>query len=195
MIPAAVLAAIVLATGWLGGSDGSSDSGGEVHGAVQPVPGLGWELRPLGWGQGPSVALRSGARLDSTPYPQLRIPFLTADGIATSDAVVSAPATGVTPIVQATATSLPQPNPLSIPEKICAYGWPCGEALAVAECESTFNPNAYNQSGASGVFQLMMPLHAWRLEGESPFNADANIKAAYGLYIEQGWWPWKQCWP
>jgi hypothetical protein len=78
------------------------------------------------------------------------------------------------------------------------FGPYAGAALAVARCESGYNPNAYNaSSGASGVFQF---LHSTWLTtsyaGYSPFNAWANIQAAHQVFVRDGysWREW-QCQP
>jgi hypothetical protein len=68
------------------------------------------------------------------------------------------------------------------------------QALNVATCESGLNPNAKSPiSTASGVFQFLSstwaitPYHAY-----SPFNASANIRAAYWLFSRDGhtWREW-----
>lgn len=67
------------------------------------------------------------------------------------------------------------------------------KALRVAMCESSLRPNAYNRSGASGVFQFLAS--TWRetpYRGYSRFNAWANIEAAHWLYLRDGhsWREW-----
>lgn len=67
-------------------------------------------------------------------------------------------------------------------------------AVDVALRESRCQPDAYNRSGASGIFQLMMPLHA-RLIGDvcgtpAPFDPGCNIAAARALYDGAGRRPW-----
>jgi soluble lytic murein transglycosylase-like protein len=68
-------------------------------------------------------------------------------------------------------------------------------AVDTAIRESRCNPDAYNQSGATGVFQLMMPLHA-RFVGDvcgDPglvWDATCNITAARIMYDGQGRRPW-----
>lgn len=108
------------------------------------------------------------------------------------------------PTPEPTPVPVPTPEPdatvyaQSIPDIICSEPWPCSTALAVAQCESGLDPNAYNPvSGASGLYQLLMSYHAWRLHGASPFDPQANTDAAYSLYEEQGWGPWQSsrgCW-
>ncbi len=91
----------------------------------------------------------------------------------------------------------------SVQALIVSYDWEDDIALAIARCESGYNPFAVNSQAvilsngvnhATGVFQLLMPLHQWRLNGGSPFDAEANIRAAYGLWLDQGWAPWRECW-
>ncbi len=74
---------------------------------------------------------------------------------------------------------------------MCSVSWPCGEALAVAACESTMNPEAVNpSSGALGLFQLLPYWHEWRFEGGDRFDPEVNTRAAHSLWQERGWEPW-----
>ena len=83
------------------------------------------------------------------------------------------------------------------------FGSYASSALAVARCESGYNPNAWNSypilnSHASGVFQILYP-STWNTTSyasSSPFNADANIHAAYEIFRRDGysWREW-QCQP
>ncbi|HEX9036104.1 MAG TPA: transglycosylase SLT domain-containing protein [Ktedonobacterales bacterium] len=76
-------------------------------------------------------------------------------------------------------------------------------ALAVAKCESGYDPNAWNSypimgSHASGVFQILYP-STWNSTAystSSPFDANANIHAAYQIFHRDGnsWREW-QCKP
>lgn len=73
---------------------------------------------------------------------------------------------------------------------IASYPWPYEEAVAVAKCESGLNPNAYNASGATGLFQII---------GGNPamFDPKANADAAYAKYLDgvrrgNRWWHWNQ---
>jgi hypothetical protein len=85
--------------------------------------------------------------------------------------------------------------PLSIEALICAMPWPCGAALAVAWCESRYDPAATNGAHI-GVFQLSSRWHGWRLgAGESFVDAATNIDVAFQLWSEQGWTPWPNCRP
>ena len=83
-------------------------------------------------------------------------------------------------------------------EIVAVFGRYANAALAVARCESGYNPNAKNpSSSASGVFQF---LHSTWLTtsyaGYSPFNASANIHAAYQVFSRDGysWREW-ECQP
>ncbi len=96
--------------------------------------------------------------------------------------------------VQTATSSVTVPPRGSIEALICDRAWPCSEALAVAWCESRYDPLAYNVSGASGVFQLLMPLHEARLNGGDVFDAETNIAAAFGLWNEtRDWRHWREC--
>lgn len=67
-------------------------------------------------------------------------------------------------------------------------------AVDTAIRESRCQPGARNPSGASGIFQLMWPLHA-RLIADvcghaDPFDPHCNISAARALYDGAGRAPW-----
>lgn len=70
-------------------------------------------------------------------------------------------------------------------------------ARAVVKRESGGNPTATNPSGATGLFQMMTPLHCGSYgipkDGcqdwlKNPYN---NARAAKSLYDANGWTPWK----
>lgn len=68
-------------------------------------------------------------------------------------------------------------------------------AVDVAIRESHCDPGAYNRSGASGVFQLMMPLHSVLVasvcgSSDKVFEPGCNIAAARVLYDGSGRRPW-----
>ena len=69
------------------------------------------------------------------------------------------------------------------------FTWPCGWALAVIQCESSGNPNAYNPLGFVGLFQVSL-IHRWsRAQLEDP---ELNVRAAHELYLRGGM-PWPSC--
>ena len=109
----------------------------------------------------------------------------------TSNTPAPAQPTSVTP------PAPPQPTAASsgsIADMInAAFGSYGPGAINVATCESGLNPNAYNPSGASGLFQIMPDTWASTLEaGQSPFNAAANIAAAHEIFVRDGfsWSAW-----
>ena len=126
---------------------------------------------------------------------------------ADTDAPAQAPrVTHPAPVVQHPAAPAPRvthpaPPAPAVPagsvqaEIVAVFGPYANAALAVSRCESGYNPNAYNaSSGASGVFQF---LHSTWLTtayaGYSPFNAWANIHAAYQVFSRDGftWREWE----
>jgi hypothetical protein len=99
-----------------------------------------------------------------------------------------APAPGVNPGQQA------------IIDKITAvFGAYAPGAINIARCESGFDPNSRNViaiggSHASGVFQILYP-STWNTtsyKSYSPYDADANIHAAYEIFHRDGnsWREW-----
>jgi hypothetical protein len=92
-------------------------------------------------------------------------------------------------------------EPVGTPIPICEWEcvlrsvgwdeWDIPEAGRKIQCESGFNPYAYNPSGASGWFQVMMPLHAYRLRpGEDIFDVYVNSRVALEIFRERGWEAW-----
>jgi hypothetical protein len=83
------------------------------------------------------------------------------------------------------------------------FGGYSAGALGVAKCESGYDPNAWNGisimgSHAEGVFQILYP-STWQgtaYASYSPYNASANIRAAYQIFSRDGftWREW-QCQP
>jgi len=134
--------------------------------------------------------------VEGTAY-SITIHGLAADG--SPEPPTPTPGTPEPPVV-----IVPVATPIPICEWECALrsvGWPEYEirtALAVIWCESTNNPYAYNPSGASGLFQVVMPLHAGKLQpGEDIFDPWVNMRVALALYHESGWQPWnasRHCW-
>ena len=111
-------------------------------------------------------------------------------------------------VVQAPGYSGPphEPNPgkqAVVNEIVAVFGSYAQGALAVSLCESGYDPNAWNpyaigNSHASGVFQILYP-STWdgtSYAGYSPFDANANIHAAYQIFARDGytWREW-QCQP
>lgn len=94
----------------------------------------------------------------------------------------------------------PSYEPGSI-EALIAKSFPSNPALwiAIAKCESGLNPNAYNAEGASGLYQIMLPLHAdMLLPGENIYDPNVNIRIALSLSrngtMTRDWNSSKGCW-
>ena len=68
------------------------------------------------------------------------------------------------------------------------------QAVRVAMCESTMNPNAYNGIlGAAGLFQIIPGTFAGTsYAGGSVYNPETNIRAAYEIFARDGysWSEW-----
>lgn len=75
------------------------------------------------------------------------------------------------------------------------FGANADYALHIAACESSMNPNAYNGIlGAAGLFQIIPGTWASTSQaGQSPYNAAANIQAAYEIFHRDGnsWMEWE----
>lgn len=73
------------------------------------------------------------------------------------------------------------------------FGSYANQALRVAQCESGFNPFATNpSSSASGVFQFLRSTWAGTpYANRSVFDADANVRAAYWLFVQDGY-SWRE---
>ncbi len=98
-----------------------------------------------------------------------------------------------TPTPYSATSSVTVPPRGSIEALICDWAWPCSEALAVAWCESRYDPAAENPSGAKGLWQFM-PVHNWRLgPGETFYDPVVATRIAYEVWSEQGWTPWRAC--
>jgi len=79
------------------------------------------------------------------------------------------------------------------------FGGYSNQALAIASCESGFNPNARNpqpvgSAHAAGVFQILdtSTWYTTSYRWASPYNANANIHAAYEIFHRDGnsWREW-----
>lgn len=72
------------------------------------------------------------------------------------------------------------------------------QARAIVKRESNGDPEAMNPSGATGLFQVMTPLHCGKMGTpkatpdcvaylKDPYN---NARVAHTLYLAAGWTPW-----
>lgn len=78
------------------------------------------------------------------------------------------------------------------------FGSYAGQAIAIANCESSLNPNAVNKesvggSYATGVFQILYP-STWNTtsyKNGNPKDARTNILAAYEIFKRDGY-SWRE---
>jgi hypothetical protein len=141
---------------------------------------------------------------------------ITAGATGQITSFIAGSRTGDLPTATPTATATLDPtvgggpgtgyNPGSaaiIAEIQAVFGPYSAGALAVAHCESGYDPNAWNPitilgSHAEGVFQILYP-STWdntAYAGYSPYNAWANIHAAHDIFARDGntWREW-ECQP
>jgi hypothetical protein len=69
-------------------------------------------------------------------------------------------------------------------------------ALAIADRESQYHPNAFNPSGCAGIYQHMLKYWPGRaaeygFAGWSAYNARANIIVTMRMVQGGGWGPWE----
>jgi Transglycosylase SLT domain. len=80
------------------------------------------------------------------------------------------------------------------------FGAYSDQAIRIATCESSLNPNAVNSiaignSHAQGLFQILYP-STWvgtSQAAASPFNPAANARAAHDIFVRDGysWREWE----
>lgn len=104
------------------------------------------------------------------------------------------PDTGAGDEVVATVARAPiTATPETAARAVLRAGWSIPDAVvavAVAGQESTWRPGIRNSIGASGLFQMRLPMHADKFDGDwrDPY---ANARAAYRLWrLSGGWSPW-----
>ena len=71
---------------------------------------------------------------------------------------------------------------------ICAYDWPCQEAVAVMMCESSGHADAENGDNV-GLFQINVVAHPSYFRAEL-LDPETNIKAAFDIWRDGGWTSW-----
>ena len=83
-------------------------------------------------------------------------------------------------------------QPPTIEEIVCQFDWPCEEALAVAWCESRFDPSAVGAYGVLGLFQLWPGWFQWAGTDISMWDDPlVNSYTAYRVWASgRGWAPW-----
>jgi soluble lytic murein transglycosylase-like protein len=77
---------------------------------------------------------------------------------------------------------------------VSVFGVASEWAQSVAVRESHCTAGAYNSSGASGIFQIMMPMHSDLVvatcSSTSIFDAGCNARVAFRLFEKVGPSPW-----
>lgn len=81
--------------------------------------------------------------------------------------------------------------PVDLVRQLAYYYWPDWAAermVRIARCESGYRPEAYNPSGASGLWQIM-PFwqNAWPGNYFDPWT---NAAVAYQIWLTQGFGAW-----
>lgn len=89
---------------------------------------------------------------------------------------------------------MPLPPPVDLPALICAYDWPCQQALVVV-----YGPSAHCPHGESGGEDVVSPdglyygpfqLSLDHGTAEQLLDPVTNVAIAYDLWRAQGWSPW-----
>lgn len=74
---------------------------------------------------------------------------------------------------------------------ICAYDWPCERMIRIVDCESGFNPTAYNPAGYYGWFQINYEFPGW---DDPVVNTSTAYYSKYLPALQRGDglspWPW-----
>jgi hypothetical protein len=109
--------------------------------------------------------------------------------------------TDVSPVVAQEIVAYPAPSyqdtsTQAIKNYICSKSWDCATALAVAKCESGFNPVAKGDNyvigglyaPSIGIFQIR--LLAGRPSENELYDPYVNIDYAHSMWQGQGWRPW-----
>ncbi len=94
----------------------------------------------------------------------------------------------------------PAPAPAAAPGSIDAilqrhFGAAAGRAKAIAQCESSLNPNAVSRTNDHGLFQINIS-HRAQFEAVTGapwsriYDPELNTIFAKWLYDREGWSPW-----
>ena len=135
------------------------------------------------WGDTLSgIAARFGVSVDA---------LVAANGIANPDLIYA----GDTIVIpDSSSTGAPQQLSGSYADMIRQVFGPYGdEAVNVAMCESSLNPNAYNGIlGAAGLFQIIPSTFAsTSYAGQSVYDPVVNIEAAHEIFVRDGY-SWRE---
>jgi LysM repeat protein len=128
------------------------------------------------------------------PGQHFCIPSANTETAVTQSQASQNPATSATSTAQQTASA--DPSVASMIDQV--FGPYAAAAQRVAQCESGWNPGAYNSisvggSHAEGVFQILYP-STWvgtQEAASSPYNAMSNILAAHEIFVRDGY-SWRE---
>jgi hypothetical protein len=149
-----------------------------------------------------NAARHAEATTTTAAAPPSTVASTTTSTAATPVTAAAASARAVTPASTTTTvappTTAPAPAPASPAEAAIAHWFPdvYDGAVAVAQCESSMDPDAVSSGGGNhGLFQInfvhendfvAVTGRPW----SDVYNADANAQFARYLYDESGWSPW-----
>lgn len=142
------------------------------------------------------------------PVPTSQPRAVSARGLRDEPGDAPAVAPTLTPSPTPLETLSPTENPYipipvvaypegSVEALICTYPWPCGQAVAVASCESGLGMDGYldgwwaSSAGNYGLFQINS-VHAGKFTEfwDRWMDPAYNIEMAFTIWSEQGWRPW-----
>lgn len=74
------------------------------------------------------------------------------------------------------------------------YPWPVEQAMAIADCESGGNPNAFGAAGEIGIMQIYPNVWAGTYGPvETWYDPATNIAVAYNIWATVGDWRYWSC--
>ena len=166
---------------------------GHVANRAKPAPALSSA------GAAEFVPTRIELKPDGKTSVKWQAEFDAAEAKAAAEAAAAAAAAEAAAAPRGAAyapPSTPRPSVGAVQDLIRRAFGPQGQAavdwgLRVAACESGYNPNAYNPSGASGVFQFMPgTFRGTPYGGQNIFDASANVNAAAWYFQQHGGGAW-----
>ena len=181
---AVAMAVAVLAVAQIGGDDADSDDS-RLGGSETPVPSPSVDAMP-----GPPVGLPAPTPTP-TPTPG---PTDAPEPPASGAEAVAAPEPERPPDPPPQPAAPVENDVVSIIHEV--FGVNAGAALAVAWCESRFNPGTVGAAGERGLFQIH-PTHWFWLDEDLLFDPLYNAQMAFELSdggTDWSSWAW-QCQP
>jgi hypothetical protein len=158
----------------------------------------------------PTQILTTATESPLTPVPTSTlsptpVPTLEATSVPSPE-----PTAAPAPVATLAPAPIVQPAAGSLEALICSFSWPCGEAIAVASCESGTDAagnldGTWASNGTSyGLMQLAPAYHPdWTDFWNDPdgsgvpnwARAEYNVAHAYGLWVQSGTWQHWSCRP